>query len=167
MTWLTATGYLCHNWPRICSVCRNHKSVLSLYMTYHRNFSNGSTTDTTSIAGTENPSKHLSWSPVLGEVCVAWYGIFCVVFCKSLLVLLFWPLHWLSSSINCFWLPHCLVYVLVVHILSFPILVFWLVFVLTLEPNVVGVSGLSIIDWPFGFIYRVFMIFLDFYTYNK
>ena len=24
MTWLTVTEYLCHKWPRICSVCRNH-----------------------------------------------------------------------------------------------------------------------------------------------
>jgi hypothetical protein len=26
---------LCHGWPRICSVCRNHNMVLSLFITYH------------------------------------------------------------------------------------------------------------------------------------
>jgi hypothetical protein len=31
MTWLTITEYLCHKWPRICSVC-NH--ALSLFMTW-------------------------------------------------------------------------------------------------------------------------------------
>jgi len=27
MTWLTVTTYLCHKWPRICSVCRNQTDV--------------------------------------------------------------------------------------------------------------------------------------------
>jgi hypothetical protein len=29
------TEYLCHKWPRICSTCRKHSPVLSLFMTYH------------------------------------------------------------------------------------------------------------------------------------
>jgi hypothetical protein len=30
------TEYLCHKWPRICSVCRNHNSILYPLMTYNR-----------------------------------------------------------------------------------------------------------------------------------
>ena len=36
MIWFTVTEYLCHTWPRICSVCHNHTPVLSSFMTYHR-----------------------------------------------------------------------------------------------------------------------------------
>jgi len=36
VTWLTAMEYLCHKWPWICSTCRKHFPVLSLFMTYHR-----------------------------------------------------------------------------------------------------------------------------------
>jgi hypothetical protein len=32
----SVTECLCHKWPRICSVCRNHNPVLSSYMTYHQ-----------------------------------------------------------------------------------------------------------------------------------
>jgi hypothetical protein len=32
MTWLTGTEYMCHKWPRICSVCRN--PVLPLFIAY-------------------------------------------------------------------------------------------------------------------------------------
>jgi len=24
MAWLTVEEYLCHKWPRVCSICRNH-----------------------------------------------------------------------------------------------------------------------------------------------
>ena len=33
---LTVTQYLCHKWPRICSVCCNNNPVLSSFMTCHR-----------------------------------------------------------------------------------------------------------------------------------
>ena len=36
MTWLTVTEYLCHKWPRICSICRKHFSVLCTFITYYR-----------------------------------------------------------------------------------------------------------------------------------
>jgi hypothetical protein len=36
MAYLTEMEYLCHKWPRICSTCRKHFSVLSSFMTYHR-----------------------------------------------------------------------------------------------------------------------------------
>jgi hypothetical protein len=36
MTCLTVTVYLCHKWQWICSPCRTHFPVLSLFMTYHQ-----------------------------------------------------------------------------------------------------------------------------------
>jgi hypothetical protein len=36
MTWLTVMEDLCHKWPRICSICHKHVTVLSSFMTYHR-----------------------------------------------------------------------------------------------------------------------------------
>jgi hypothetical protein len=35
MTWLTATKYLCHKWPQICSTCCKHSPVLTSFMSYH------------------------------------------------------------------------------------------------------------------------------------
>ena len=32
----TATEYLCHKWPRICSTCRKHFSVISAFIFCHR-----------------------------------------------------------------------------------------------------------------------------------
>ena len=29
LTWLADTEYLCHKWPRICSICQNHDPLLS------------------------------------------------------------------------------------------------------------------------------------------
>jgi hypothetical protein len=46
------TECLCHGWPRICSVCRNHNMVLSLFITYHNLCNNSSTTEATCRAGT-------------------------------------------------------------------------------------------------------------------
>jgi hypothetical protein len=44
MTLLTVTEYLCHKWPPICSVCRNHTTVLSAFMTCHRVCNKSNTT---------------------------------------------------------------------------------------------------------------------------
>ena len=35
MTWLAITEYLCHKWPWMRSVCRNHNPVLSSFIAYH------------------------------------------------------------------------------------------------------------------------------------
>ena len=53
MPWLTFTEYLCHIWPRICYICRNHYPVLSSLMTYQRvcNKSTCNTMGSTSGAG--------------------------------------------------------------------------------------------------------------------
>ena len=44
MTWSTITEYLCHKWPRICSVCCNYNPVLYSFMINHR-------TDTAYLSG--------------------------------------------------------------------------------------------------------------------
>ena len=52
MTCLTATDYLCHKWPRICSVRRNHNPVLSSFVTCHWVCNKSNTTGATRRAGT-------------------------------------------------------------------------------------------------------------------
>jgi hypothetical protein len=50
--WLTVTEYLCHKWPRICSIFSKHFPVLSSIMTYHRVYNWSNTTSSTSGART-------------------------------------------------------------------------------------------------------------------
>ena len=45
MTWLSNTEYLCHRWPRIYSVCRNHNPVLFSIMNLFRVCNKSNTTD--------------------------------------------------------------------------------------------------------------------------
>ena len=53
MARLTITEYLCHKWPRICSVCRRHNPViLSSFMTYNHIFNKSIMTGATSRAAT-------------------------------------------------------------------------------------------------------------------
>ena len=83
---------MCHICPLICSIWRKHFPVFSYFMTYHL-LCNSSVTGG---AGTVYLSEHLSSSPVCNGVHVARSLVFCVVFCRSLLVLLsflFWPLR--------------------------------------------------------------------------
>jgi hypothetical protein len=76
--WLTVTEYLCHKWPRICSVCRNHKPALSSFMTCHRFCDN-------SEAKTALPSGSLDVTPVNSMFPFAQPLVFCVLFCISFL----------------------------------------------------------------------------------
>jgi hypothetical protein len=99
MTWSTVTEYLCCKLWRICSICRKHFPVYSWLIT-------GSVTrDIRWVPLVEKEllvlPKHLCSSLVLSGVHVSRYSGFCVVFCKSLFVLLFfyfyfWPLYCLS-----------------------------------------------------------------------
>ena len=86
MTWLTVTEFLYHNWPLICSTCRKHFLVRSLFMTYHwvckRN-----TTGATSEAETAYHSEAPEFIPVFWGVRVARCLIFCVMYWGSLFVL--------------------------------------------------------------------------------
>ena len=89
--------------PRICSVRRNHKPVLSSLMTYHDVYCKSSITGANSGAGTAYDSDHLSSPTVFSVVRVAQSLFFCIVFCWLILLLLsylFWPLHCLSFNLQ-------------------------------------------------------------------
>ena len=85
---------------RICSTCRKHFPILSSFMTHHRVCNYSNTTGATSGADTAyNSGVHLQFSGVR----VAQILVSCVIFCRSLFVLLsffFWP-----SYCSSFWLP--------------------------------------------------------------
>ena len=85
-------------WPRICSTCRKHVSVLSSFMTYHRVCNYVSTTDATSGTGTAYPSgAHAFITGFKWGSCYSIFNFMCI-FCRSLFVLLyfiFWSLCWL------------------------------------------------------------------------
>ena len=90
---------MCHKWPRICFTSRKDFTVLSSFMTYDRVCNQGNTTGVTSGARTAYPSEAPEFTPGFSGVRVARSLVFCVVFCRSLFVLLsffFWPLCFLS-----------------------------------------------------------------------
>ena len=62
------------------------------------------TMDATSGAGTADLTEYLSSPPVISGVLVAQSLVFCVEFCRSLIVLFLLTII-CSSSIYCFWLP--------------------------------------------------------------
>ena len=82
MTWLTVMGYLCQKWQRIC---RNHNLILSPSMPYHQVCNKGNMTGTTG-AETSYPSGAPEFTPVSSD---AQSLVFCVMFCRSLVVLVF------------------------------------------------------------------------------
>ena len=88
MTWLTVTEVLCHNWPRICSVCRNQNPVFSSWLTYHRVCNKSNTTSVICGAGTAHSSGAHAFTPGFSGIRVARFLVFCVVICTSLFVLL-------------------------------------------------------------------------------
>ena len=85
--WLTVMEYLCHKWPRICSTCRKHFSVLCLFMTYHRGCNYSNTMDATSRQEMLIPSEQMSSPPVFSGVRVILYLVLCAMLYRSLFVL--------------------------------------------------------------------------------
>ena len=81
MTWLTVTEYLSQMWW----ICRYENPVLFSFMTYHPVCNKQNTTGATSRSGIAYPSGA---SIALCGVRVAPSLVFCVVFCRSLSVLL-------------------------------------------------------------------------------
>ena len=72
---------MCHKWPWICSTHRNHNSVLSSIMTYHRVCDKSNTTGATCGAP--------ELSPVFSFLCsVLYITVCCFVF-------FLWSLRWL------------------------------------------------------------------------
>jgi len=84
MTWSTATKCLCHKWPRICSVCRNHNPVLP----HSWLITEFVTRDSWRVSHVEQKMFNLpeNWSSSLDGVHVPRSLVFCVVFCRSLFV---------------------------------------------------------------------------------
>ena len=81
LLFFTITEYLCHKWPRICSVCRNDNPLLSSFMTYIT----GYVTRVTRHVPLTLP-EHLSSPMVFSVVRVAPSFVFYVVFCILLFV---------------------------------------------------------------------------------
>jgi hypothetical protein len=103
MTWLTATGYLCHKWPRICCVCHNYNPVFSLFMTYHQVCNKKSTTGQVAHVEQELLTllEHLNSHTIVSGVRVTRSLVFCAMFCRSLVVLLsfnLWSLYLLVNT---------------------------------------------------------------------
>ena len=101
VTWSTVTEYLCPQMTsNICSFYCNLSH--SLFVIYFR-FCN--TTDVTIGSGTVYPSGAPEFTPDVRGFRAAQSLVFCVVFCRSLFVLLsfsFWPLCFLIYR---FWIP--------------------------------------------------------------
>ena len=86
MTWLTATECLCQKLLRICSSCRYHNPVLSLFMTCHLVCN---TMGVTCGAGTAYPlGAHGFTNCFSGVVLLDSHLVFWAVFYRSLFVLL-------------------------------------------------------------------------------
>jgi hypothetical protein len=98
MTWLTVTEYMCHKWSRICSTCRKHFPVLP----YSWLITGFVTTVAWRVAliGQELLIPQSTWVYprfLVSGVRIARSLVFCVMFCISLFVLLyFWPMCCLS-----------------------------------------------------------------------
>jgi hypothetical protein len=91
---------MCHKWPRICSTCRKHFSVLSSSTTYDRLCYLNNTTGATSGAGTAYTSGAPEFTPGFKLGSCYWIFSFICMLCRSLFVLFsyfFWPLCCLSS----------------------------------------------------------------------
>ena len=56
-TWLTVKEYMCHKWPRICSICRKNNPALFSFTTYHRVCNKSNTTDAKCGSGTAYSSR--------------------------------------------------------------------------------------------------------------
>ena len=90
-TSLTVTEYLCHKWKQMCSVCHNHSSVLSSFMTNHWVCNAiGATSGTETAYHSGVPEFTSGFCGVrVARSLVLW-----VMFYRSLFVLsiFFWPL---------------------------------------------------------------------------
>ena len=143
---------ICHKWPRICSVCRHHNTVLSSFMTYHRVCNKSNTTHVNNGTGPFYPSGAPKFIPVFNGVRVAqscfvdhcMFFFFWSLYCLSLdLRLLITPLVSCGHCIVCpsiydFWLPLWYLLVIVLSVLWFttsdyPFDIFWSLYCLSLD----------------------------------
>jgi hypothetical protein len=97
--WRTNTLKQSINMVLLCSICRNHNSVLSSCMTYHWVCKKSNTWVSHVEQELLTLPKHPSSLPLFGRVCVAQSLVFCVVFCRLLFV------HFLLSCMPFFNYP--------------------------------------------------------------
>ena len=81
------TEYMCHKWPQICSVFRNHYLMPSSFMINYRICNKSSRTGAISRAGTAYPSRAHEFTSFFGGIRVARSLVFCVVVCRLLFVI--------------------------------------------------------------------------------
>ena len=71
---------MCHKWPRICSTCRQHFSILSSFMTYHRVITRLTRRVPTSRTGTAYPSGAPEFTPGFWwGSCYSIFGLICLL----------------------------------------------------------------------------------------
>jgi hypothetical protein len=95
MTWLTVEEYLYHKWPPTYFVFRNHNPVLCSFITYHRICIKSNPRGATNIAGIAHYSGAPECTPVFRGVRAIVQSLdFCVVFSRSLFVLILLVIVW-------------------------------------------------------------------------
>jgi len=100
---------MCHQWPRICYVCRNHNPVLTSFMTYHRVYSKSYATGATCEVDTNLLSFWSTWveSQFYRGSCCSIFSFLCSALQISVCpFFLFSFCHCVvCPSIYGFWLP--------------------------------------------------------------
>ena len=103
---LTVTEYLCHKWPGICSVCRNHNSDLFLFITYQWVCNKSDMTGSTSGVWTVYLSGPCKFIPFLSDlmmlihyISVYFYVDHCsLVFFFLLTICFVFSVLWITAS---------------------------------------------------------------------
>jgi hypothetical protein len=102
--------------------CRNYNPIISSFMTYHRDSNKSNAMGSTCEAGVAYPSGASEFTPVFSKVRVVRSLVLCVVFCRSLFVLLsffFWSLCCLSFFGFWFFPSRCFQAFLIIFIILF------------------------------------------------
>ena len=124
MTWLTIREYLCHKWPRMCSLCVITIPALSLFKTCHQIFDKSNTTGVKSGVHDATPDfSCCSCCSIFCFLCTVLYIIVCLFaifffsycplrqmacgaatkvrhFCLSLAIFCRLPHEWFNSFIS-------------------------------------------------------------------
>jgi hypothetical protein len=76
-----AMEYLCHKLPLICSICRNHNTVLFLFMANHLIFDKSNKTGASIGTGASYPSRADEFTPVYVCISGGWCS-WCQITCE-------------------------------------------------------------------------------------
>ena len=94
---------VCHKWPWRCSVCSNHRPVISSFVTYHRVCNKSNTMGTTGYCLPFRSTWVHTWF-LVGFMLFDLVA-FCVMLCRSVCPFSFGHGIFCSPSIYGFWLP--------------------------------------------------------------